>query len=85
MKLMATPTQSNPQHESLWETILAGLFAFLVLPVLAYILMVMLTQPQRVTKITDTSDVTVVENGLTCRVWSAPLFSNQKPRKVCHG
>ena len=60
-----------------------ALLALIVLPVLFYVMAVMLTEPQRVTKTTDTSDVTVVENGRECRIYSAPMFSNQKARRVC--
>jgi hypothetical protein len=81
----ASPIQSEPRQEKWWEAILPGLCAFVILPVMAYCLMVMLTEPQRITKVTDTSDVTVVLNGKTCREWSSPMFSNQKVRRVCDG
>jgi hypothetical protein len=30
-------------------------------------------------------DVTVVEDGYTCKIWSVPMFSNQRAKEVCDG
>ena len=80
-RLLRRPIQSQPEQETLLEAFAAGVLALIVLPVLAYCLMVMLTAPQRIDKVTDTSDVHEVINGVEYRTYIAPMFSDQKARR----
>lgn len=80
-RYMATPIQSQPQQEKLWETVLSGILAMIILPALIYVVLLMLTQQSRPSK----SDVSIVDLQARqeCEVWPVEYGSNKQPRYKC--